>query len=77
MKSSNDNSKGMKPMILSLTNGSFHLINDSMPKIVENLQSFKGEPLSTITGIALCHCGSLKNKQFCDGEHKTINFKEE
>ncbi len=57
--------------------GHLNLINDSKPKIVENLQNFKGEPLSTITGIALCHCGALKNKQFCDGEHKTINFKDE
>ncbi|MDQ5870230.1 MAG: CDGSH iron-sulfur domain-containing protein [Thermoproteota archaeon] len=47
------------------------------PKIVQNLQNFKGDPLSTTVGIVLCRCGASNNKPFCDGEHRTINFKDE
>ena len=44
------------------------------PKVVYNLQNFKGEPLSTTVGIALCRCGASKNKPFCDGTHSVIGF---
>ncbi|MDW3654395.1 MAG: CDGSH iron-sulfur domain-containing protein, partial [Nitrososphaeraceae archaeon] len=44
------------------------------PKVVYNLQNFKGEPLSTTVGIALCRCGASKNKPFCDGTHNVIGF---
>jgi len=44
------------------------------PKIVENLQNSKGEPLSTVSGVALCRCGASKNKPFCDGTHSIIGF---
>lgn len=44
------------------------------PKVVYNLQNFKGEPLSTTVGIALCRCGASKNKPFCDGTHNVIRF---
>ncbi len=27
--------------------------------------------------IALCRCGASKNKPFCDGSHKNVNFDEE
>ena len=64
----------MKPKILPLTNGPYYLINDLKPKIVENLQNFKGDPLSTTIGIALCRCGASKNKPFCDGTHSIIGF---
>jgi len=47
------------------------------PKIVENLQNSKGEPLSTVRGVALCRCGASKNKPFCDGTHSTIGFSSE
>jgi CDGSH-type Zn-finger protein/uncharacterized Fe-S cluster protein YjdI len=50
------------------------LINDSNPKVVYNLQDFKGEPLSTTVGIALCRCGESKNKPFCDGTHSVVGF---
>jgi len=46
------------------------------PKIIENLQNYKGESLSTMIGIALCRCAS-KNKPFCDGTHSTIGFSSE
>jgi len=64
----------MEPKILPLTNGPYYLINDMEPKIVENLQNFKGDPLSTTVGIALCRCGASKNKPFCDGTHSIIGF---
>jgi CDGSH-type Zn-finger protein len=59
---------------LPLSNGPYYLINDMVPKIVENLQNSKGESLSTIRGVALCRCGASKNKPFCDGTHGTIGF---
>ena len=64
----------MKAKILPLPNGPYYLINDMQPKVVYNLQNFKGEPLSTTVGIALCRCGASKNKPFCDGTHNVIGF---
>jgi CDGSH-type Zn-finger protein len=66
--------KEEKPRILPLPNGPYYLLNDSKPEIIENLQNSKGEPLSTVIGIALCRCGASKNKPFCDGTHATIGF---
>jgi CDGSH-type Zn-finger protein len=63
-----------KPKILPLPNGPYYLLNDMKPKIVENLRNSKGEPLSTVSGVALCMCGASNNKPFCDGMHKVINF---
>ena len=76
MKSDNNdsNDQGVKPKILPLTNGPYYLINDMKPKVVDNLQNFKGGPLSTTLGIALCRCGASKNKPFCDGTHSIIGF---
>jgi len=66
-----------KPKILPLPNGPYYLIDDMKPKIVEKLQNSKGEPLSTVRGVALCRCGASKNKPFCDGTHSTIGFSSE
>ena len=74
MKSNNKNNAGIKPKIQPLPNGPYYLINDMQPKVVYNLQNFKGEPLSTTVGIALCRCGASKNKPFCDGTHSVIGF---
>jgi len=46
-----------KAKILPLPNGPYYLLNDMKPKVVENLQNSKGEPLSTVRGVALCRCG--------------------
>lgn len=62
MKSNDDddfNYEQMKPKILPLANGLYYLIKDMKPRIVENLQNFKGDPLSTTVGIALCRCGHI------------------
>jgi CDGSH-type Zn-finger protein len=64
-----------KPKILPIPNGPYYLLNDMKPKVVENLRNSKGERLSTARGVALCRCGASKNKPFCDGMHKVINFK--
>jgi CDGSH-type Zn-finger protein len=66
-----------KPKIMPLPNGPYYLLNDMKPKIVENLQNSKGEPLSTVTGVALCRCGASNNKPFCDGMHKVIKFEDD
>jgi CDGSH-type Zn-finger protein len=47
------------------------------PKIVENLLNSEGKQFSTIIGIALCRFGASKNKPFCDGRHKVVNFNDE
>src|SRR5919202_1797512 len=69
--------KKEKPKIMPLPNGPYYLLNDMKPKIVENLQNSKGEPLSTVTGVAICRCGASNNKPFCDGTHATIGFSSE
>ncbi|MGA9296370.1 MAG: CDGSH iron-sulfur domain-containing protein [Nitrososphaeraceae archaeon] len=66
-----------KPKISPLTNGPYYLLNDMEPKVVENLQNLRGEPLSTVRGVALCRCGASNNKPFCDGTHGTIGFSSE
>ena len=42
-----------KPKILPLRNGPYYLLNDMKPKIVENLQNSKAEPLSADAIITL------------------------
>jgi CDGSH-type Zn-finger protein len=66
-----------KPKISVLPNGPYYLLNEMEPKVVENLQNSKGEPLSTVSGVALCRCGASNNKPFCDGTHGTIGFSSE
>jgi hypothetical protein len=39
-----------KPKMLPLPNGSYYLINDIEPKVVENLQDLKRESPSTVRG---------------------------
>jgi CDGSH-type Zn-finger protein len=66
-----------KPKILPLPNGPYYLLNDMEPKVVENLQNSKGEPLSSVRGVALCRCGASNNKPFCDVTHGTMGFSSE
>jgi CDGSH-type Zn-finger protein len=69
-----DNQLEERPKIVVLPNGPYLLINDNEPKIIENLQNSKGEPLSTLRGVSLCRCGASNNKPFCDGTHGRIGF---
>ncbi|WP_226987253.1 CDGSH iron-sulfur domain-containing protein [Candidatus Nitrososphaera evergladensis] len=62
---------------MPLPNGPLYLVNDSRPKSIDNLVNYKGEPLSTVVGIALCRCGQSKNKPFCDGTHLKIKFRDD
>jgi CDGSH-type Zn-finger protein len=63
-----------KPKIACLPNGPYYLLNDLTAKVIPNIQSSKGEPRSTISGVALCRCGGSNNKPFCDGTHGKIGF---
>ena len=66
-----------RPRILPLPNGPYYLLNDMEPKVVENLCNSKGDPLSTVSGVALCRCGASNNKPFCDGTHTMTGFSSE
>lgn len=66
-----------KPKIMAVPNGPLYLINSQTPQKVENLQNSKGEPISKIATVALCRCGSSKNKPFCDGTHGPSGFSSE
>ena len=49
------------------------------PLRVEGLTRFtnsRGEAIETKNVIALCRCGSSKNKPFCDGTHKAIAWED-
>ena len=63
-----------KPKIACLPNGPYYLLNDMTPQVIPNIQSSKGEPRSTVRGVALCRCGGSANKPFCDGTHGANGF---
>ena len=66
-----------KPKIACLPNGPYYLLNELSPRVIANIQNSRGEPCSTITGVALCRCGGSNNKPFCDGTHGKIGFTDE
>jgi CDGSH-type Zn-finger protein len=72
-----DDQLGEKPKIVPLPNGPYYLVDDTEPKLVENLKNSKGEPLLAIRGVSLCRCGASNNKPFCDGTHGKIGFSSE
>ncbi|MCE2504071.1 MAG: CDGSH iron-sulfur domain-containing protein [Chlorobi bacterium] len=52
-------------------------IMENGPYIVKGLKRLlksDGQDIETSENIALCRCGSSKNKPFCDGTHKEIGF---
>ena len=63
-----------KPKIACLPNGPYYLLNDLTPRVIPNIQKSKGDPCTTITGVALCRCGGSNNKPFCDGTHGKNGF---
>ena len=69
--------KSQKPQIIPLPNGPYYYFTKFDPKPVDGIINSKDEQLSNIPGVALCRCGSSKNRPFCDGTHKDIGFKDE
>lgn len=63
-----------KPRIACLPNGPYYLLHDPTPRVIPNIQKSEGDPCTTITGVALCRCGSSSNKPFCDGTHGKNGF---
>ena len=41
---------------------------------IKALKNARGETIDTGETIFLCRCGSSKNKPYCDGSHKAVNF---
>ncbi|WP_292469795.1 CDGSH iron-sulfur domain-containing protein [Methanolobus sp.] len=55
-------------------------VSKNGPYIIKNvkyLANSKGDNLETQPVMALCRCGSSKNKPFCDGSHIESGFKDE
>jgi CDGSH-type Zn-finger protein len=44
-------------------------------KGVERMVDAEGNAIPIQPVMALCRCGTSKNKPFCDGAHKEIDFK--
>lgn len=65
-----------RPRLVPLPNGPLYLLNSAEPRQVEHLVDSKGQPCSTVPGIALCRCGGSANKPFCDGTHSKIGFRD-
>jgi hypothetical protein len=63
-----------RPKILPLRNGPYYLLNDMEPKVIEHLQNSKGEPLSTIRGVALCRCGASNINHFVMAHMERLVF---
>jgi CDGSH-type Zn-finger protein len=65
------------PKIACLPNGPCYLLSDSTPETIPNLQDARGNPCTTVTGVALCRCGGSSNKPFCDGSHGQNGFSDD
>jgi CDGSH-type Zn-finger protein len=63
-----------KPKIRCAPNGPYYLMHDMQAAAVPNLRRASGEACATVRGVALCRCGTSKNKPFCDGTHSRIGF---
>ena len=63
-----------KPKIACLPNGPYYLLNDLTPRVIPNIQKSKGDPCTTITGVALGRGGGSNNKPFCDKTQKKNGF---
>ena len=46
-------------------------------KGVKSLHNSRGQELDVREKMALCRCGASKNKPYCDGSHKEIDFRDE
>jgi CDGSH-type Zn-finger protein/ferredoxin len=61
------------PILTVLKNGPYY-ITGGIDLIGENIEFGEGVSKEHYT---LCRCGTSENKPFCDGTHRTINFKDE
>jgi hypothetical protein len=61
------------PILTVLKNGPYY-ITGGIDLIGENIEFGEGASKEHYT---LCRCGTSENKPFCDGTHRTINFKDE
>lgn len=61
------------PILTVLKNGPYY-ITGGIDLIGENIEFGEGASKEHYT---LCRCGASENKPFCDGTHRTINFKDE
>jgi CDGSH-type Zn-finger protein len=52
------------------------LLNDMQATPVPNLRRASGEACATVRGVALCRCGTSKNKPFWDGPHWHAGFRD-
>ena len=62
---------GQSPEIIIAKDGSYNVEGSIQINIKEDLQPPSKEH------FALCRCGASKNKPYCDGSHKEINFVDE
>jgi len=60
--------KAKKTIIEAVKDGPFRVTN------LENFYNSKDENIPVRPDLWLCRCGTSKNKPFCDGAHKTIEF---
>ena len=61
------------PILMVLKNGPYY-ITGGIELIGENIEFGEGASKEHYT---LCRCGASENKPFCDGTHRTINFKDQ
>ena len=68
-----DQIQQVKPMITVFKDGPY-LVTGGIELSGEKIQWAEG---SSKEHYALCRCGASNNKPFCDGMHRTINFKDD
>ena len=62
-----------KPLVMVSKDGPY-IITGGIDLIGDNIQFAEGSSKEHYT---LCRCGASNNKPFCDGMHRTINFKDD
>ena len=65
------------PRIACLKDGPYLLKNDETSPVALKIQHHEGETETPVSGVALCRCGSSRNKPYCDGSHKRNGFSDE
>jgi len=63
-----------KTAITCLPDGPYLLKNDESSAVSLCIQQADGDAVTPVSGVALCRCGSSKNKPYCDGSHRNNGF---